>query len=1148
MAKATGVASATRGSSVCAFELLGPLRVMRAGASLRLGGRQQKAVLARLLLEPNRLVTTDRLVRALWGERDPAGAVTSIQTYISHLRDALEPDRSGGKAPSVVVTEQNGYRLQIEESSVDAWLFEREVAAAGSQVDAGQYVEGSARFAAALSLWRGRVLEDLSDLEFVRPAAARLDALRLDAIEGRIDAELALGHHRAVADELSSVLVEHPFRERLHTQLMLAHYRSGRQADALDVYERLRRTLADELGIDPNRAAQSLHLSIVRQDPLLDWRRELVPVAAPAALRPPVAHEPAASPTSPRVKLRRPRSNAHNPRLIAGAVVAVAAVLAAGVVLQGPLGILSPPGVRSVPANSVALLRGDGGIGPVVAVGQSPSALVAAGGSLWVTNGGSDTVSRVDPAHGRVEQTVRVGSTPEGIAATPGSVWVANSGDGTVSRVSTATSTVVDTIQVGNLPTALASDRDGVWVANAGDDTIQRIDAATDRAEPPIAVGGQPAGLAVSADTVWVTNREDGTLSPVDRGTGTVRSPIAVGSGPGGVSVAAEAVWVANSSELSVSRVDPASGRQMDVIAVGDGPHSLTYSGRTLWVSNEYDGTLTQIDPKTAGIVKTVRLGSSPRGLAATGSGIWVAANSPVGAAHRGGTLTVEGAPVPGFDIIDPATSWLPEAFAIAYDGLVALRRTGGAAGGTLVPDLATSLPRPTDGGRSYTFTIRSGVHYSDGQVVGPEDFRRGLLRALAAHSDYFYGIVGARECAEHHIGCDLTDGVVVDAAGSRVTFRLVAADPDFLYKLSVRLFAIPPSVAPGELSLPVPGTGPYVISGFSDSTRAEQLTLIRNPYFHQWSHAAKPDGYVDVIRWRRVRESATRIDDVLGGRADLSDPSLASFTSEERLTLGREHNESVHSAPLMATLYFWLNTRIPPFDDVRVRRALNYAIDRNRLVELLGGSSTFTVSCQVLPPNYPGYRRYCPYTVRPSTDGSYHGPDPQTAQRLADGSPRRGTRVVLWSDEESLPAFRYLARVLEGLGYPTTVNVDAEHQADAKTQLDIAFWAVDFPSLSNFWEPLLSCASSRIGVQGQNRGGYCDRSIDALAREAFAAQGTDPSRARRLWAQVDRALTLGAPWVPGPAVRSYALTSRRVGNYQVNPVLGPLIDQMWVR
>ena len=378
-----------------------------------------------------------------------------------------------------------------------------------------------------------------------RLRSARLEELRLAATEARIDADLALGRHDALTAELEQLAAGHPVRERLHGQLMLALYRSGRQADALAAYGRVRGLLAGELGIDPGEPLRRLHASVLAHDPALDW-----------------------------------------------------------------------PGDREDAA---------------------------------------------DGHHG-------------------------------------------------------------------------------------------------AEDT-----------------------------GP---------VWVANSLDLTVSKLDPATGTVTHTVNVGDGPSSIVAAGNSLWVSDEFGATLDRIDLRTAQVVRTFHLGSSPRGMAVAGSGVWVAARPFPSASHRGGTLTVADTflPDPSEDPPDPAVEYPADGtLTAAYDGLTAFRRSGGVAGLTLVPDLATTLPRPTAGGTTYTFTLRRGIRYSNGNLVRASDFRRGIQRQLSfgATPDYYKGILGGSACIKHPNRCDLSAGIVTDDAAGRITFRLVQADPDFLYKLGL-LLAVP--------------------------------------------------------------------------------------------------------------------------------------------------------------------------------------------------------------------------------------------------------------------------------------------------------------------------------------------------------------------
>ena len=229
-----------------------------------------------------------------------------------------------------------------------------------------------------------------------------------------------------------------------------------------------------------------------------------------------------------------------------------------------------------------------------------------------------------------------------------------------------------------------------------------------------------------------------------------------------------------------------------------------------------------------------------------------------------------------GLPELDPVLAYDPTsapALAAVYDGLVALRRSGGAAGLTLVPDLARTLPRPADGGTTYTFTLRPGIRYSNGTLLRASDVRRGIQRQLSfgAYPPYYQGIVGAPACHRHPRQCDLSAGIVTDDTARTVTFHLGRADPDFLYKLALILATPAPPGAPDHAinRAPfLPGTGPYKISQYRPDT---SLTLVRNPYFRQWSYAAQPVGYPSVIRYNQVASPGKQQSAVIAGRADLA-------------------------------------------------------------------------------------------------------------------------------------------------------------------------------------------------------------------------------------------------------------------------------------
>ena len=240
------------------FRILGPLEVFEERGPVRLLGRKQRALLALLLLRANEVVSSDRLIDELWGHKPPRSGSTALRVLVSQLRRSLGSN-------DILTTRSPGYVLRVGPDEVDLTRFTRLV----GEADGAEPLTAAARLRDALDLWRGPPLADFTYAPFAQAAIARLEELRLVALERRIDADLALGRHDELVPELRSLVQEHPFRERLHGQLVLALYRSGRQAEALDAYRRARRRLVDELGLEPSPVLQELERAILRQDPAL---------------------------------------------------------------------------------------------------------------------------------------------------------------------------------------------------------------------------------------------------------------------------------------------------------------------------------------------------------------------------------------------------------------------------------------------------------------------------------------------------------------------------------------------------------------------------------------------------------------------------------------------------------------------------------------------------------------------------------------------------------------------------------------------------------------------------------------------------------------------------------------------------------------
>jgi peptide/nickel transport system substrate-binding protein len=489
---------------------------------------------------------------------------------------------------------------------------------------------------------------------------------------------------------------------------------------------------------------------------------------------------------------------------------------------------------------------------------------------------------------------------------------------------------------------------------------------------------------------------------------------------------------------------------------------------------------------------------------------------------------------------IDPSVGDIfPDLNGPAYDGLTSLRHVGGGAGTQIVPDLAAALPEPTADGTSYTFRLRPLIRYSDGRLLQAADFRRGLERVLELNGTYatsFSHIVGAAEC----IGrprCDLTRGVYAEGP-SAITFRLSTPDPRLFEELQY-LIPVPVETPARDVdTTPVPGTGPYTIQSY---VPGHLLTFERNRYFHVWSAAARPDGYPDEIVFRIVKDEDAGLQQLLAGHADL----VHLNTEPAPLTqLAAQHPRQVHLDDEQSVVFVFLNTRRPPFDDVRARRALNYAIDRGRVIAL-SSALLARPTCQIVPPAATGYRPYCPYTINPDSRGRWHAPDIAKARSLVAASGSTGQSVKLWTFSQFIAEARYIVTVLDQLGYHASLHEIADPDTYFRTlektpnaQAGMFGWFSD--PLAVDMLSTLTCGSF------PNAAHFCDRNIDAQIERLAEHEPSDPAGTSDLAAELDRKLTDQAPWVPLFAPRSVDATSARVGNYQAQ--LGQvLMDQLWV-
>ena len=464
-------------------------------------------------------------------------------------------------------------------------------------------------------------------------------------------------------------------------------------------------------------------------------------------------------------------------------------------------------------------------------------------------------------------------------------------------------------------------------------------------------------------------------------------------------------------------------------------------------------------------------------------------------------------------------------------------------------------VPARTDGGRTYAFQLRSGLRYSTGTAVRASDIRRGLERVLRVDRDNassYTSIRGAERCLGRTTSCDLSSGVQVNDAAGTITFHLRGPDPDFLYKLALpNAVAVAPGV-PLVARRPVPATGPYMVAGLSAH---EPLRLVRNPRFRPVD--GRPDGYPDVITIDCCADPQRALRAVEQGRADLVGgiPGPTIELAGQSDALATRFAGQLHATPIAGTIFAFMNTRTPPFDDIDVRRALNYAVDRNAVVQVQGGERAAQATCQFLPANFPGHRTYCPYTAHAGGGRPWSAPDLATARRLIARSHTQGMRVTVLAGAHSFIGPGHLiVTLLRRLGYRATLHVlpakvdyfryiaDSRHRA----QIGGAGWLPDYPAASSMMQ-LVRCKefvpASPVQV---NYSEFCDRRTDDLIRRASEVPADDAA-ADALWAAADRRVTDQAAVLPLVNAKSIAFVSRPVGDFQFSQRWGVLYDQLWV-
>jgi DNA-binding SARP family transcriptional activator/ABC-type branched-subunit amino acid transport system substrate-binding protein len=594
------------------FHLLGPLEVWDRDHAVRIGEGRQRSLLAFLLLHHDEPIASERLIDALWEERPPRTAGKVLQNHIARLRRSL--DDPGG---ALLQTHGHGYALHLDGGRLDIELFEGLVREGDAALADDDPARASQALTAALGLWRGPALADFGYETFARAEITRLEERRLAAIEHRVDADLALGRHATLVPELEGLVAEHPARERLRAQLMVALYRSGRQTDAIEAYRQGRVAMLDELGMEPGPALRELEGAILRQDPELLPGRDRWPTVG-----------------------RREQRKALGLVIVGGALLVAAAIAAA--LLTG--------GNDTSEARARVPVRSVGAIDPVsgrvlgsVAVNGVPAPLAISGGRLYVATD-TGTLTGVDVGRRRIADVIAPGGVHNAIAGRAGALWSTDVEHRVLRRFSTGYGTVVRRTTLPPPPTSggaseIAVGGGAVWIVD-GSPRLIRVDDRSGRLRR-FDLHRPVGGVAYFAGAVWLISGPTATVLRFDARRGGAPAVITIAgrrsvASPYPIAIAAGlgAIWVLNGNTATVTRVDPVQLAPVATYAMGveRSPRRLAAGLGAVWVANG-DGTLARIEPAGVAPPRFFAVAPGLNNVMTAGGAVWVSATEGPGAA-----------------------------------------------------------------------------------------------------------------------------------------------------------------------------------------------------------------------------------------------------------------------------------------------------------------------------------------------------------------------------------------------------------------------------------------------------------------------------------------------------------------------------------
>jgi DNA-binding SARP family transcriptional activator/ABC-type transport system substrate-binding protein len=953
------------------FSILGPLEVRVGAELLPLGGPKQRALLAILLLNANRAVSRERLMDELLGGEALRSAPHNLRVQISRLRKTL----AVAEGESRLLTRPPGYLFRVEDGELDLHRFENLLADGLQALERSEPKLAAMRLQEAESLWRGDALADLELEPFLRVDVARLDELRLFATEHRIEAELTLGRHAALVPELESLVAEHPLRERLRGQLMLALYRSGRQAEALEAYRSGRTLLVNELALDPGPRLKELEQAILQQHASLELHSTETGTGAVAVAELPhtalSSHERTtnmAGRTYGRQLLRR--------RLLVSAVIAV---LLAGTALAGAVEVGGSAARPALRPGVVALLDSRSGklltqaeAGPTVGTVQSGL------GAIWDEEE-AGILLKIDRQTLRPIWSQPVGQTEGEFGVGAGGIWMVAAGSRTLLKFDPAYGRLLARIalprvvrpQIG--PFADSADvivADGsVWVAH-GLSQVDRINPGTGRIEHVFRV--TDAGLVTTGGgAIWVAASDTGVLTEIDPQTNQIVERTRIQPWICCLAAGGGFLWASNNNQIW--KLSP-EGQVLSTFPTPSQTGNIAYGDGSLWVANDAAGSVTRIDAQTDAI-RTFRLGHYLAGIGTAGRIIAVAVRpTDSELLPRQGRILQVRMTEDWIGGSDPAVAaqpgskewpWLQQLLYATSARLLTYRDLPAPAGWRLVPEIAQSLPSVSADGQTYSFTIRRGFRFSppSGQRVTAATFKYSIERALSPElgpdapavsvASDIVGVKAFRAGRAAHISG-------IREHGNTLKITLVRPAPDFPARIALSYFtAVPigtPAVPNGLQDAPLPSAGPYYLSGYGGGF----AVLRRNPNYH----GSRPQR-LDAIIYRGQPLATTAVTAVAKGRADYiaePDTQLAATSALAR-TYARPSpptSRRYFSAPLQATDELAFNTARGPLKNASLRIAINLVLDRPALAQLFGDS----VTDRYLPPGIPGHRSWHVYPL----------------------------------------------------------------------------------------------------------------------------------------------------------------------------------------